>query len=77
MNCNPSAINAIAIIIKNDKAKILKDGCLFMKSEIGFDAINMMAILTITAVNIIHNSSTNPTAVMMESTEKTKSNKMI
>lgn len=76
-NLNPSAISVKPIIIKNASASIFKDGCLLMKLLIFFAINNMIEIETITATYIIHNSSTKPTAVIMLSTEKTRSNNNI
>lgn len=64
-------------VVKNTRPGILKDGCLLINPLIGFDANNIIITVTITAVYIIHNSCTIPTAVMMESTENTRSRIMI
>ena len=72
----PSAISETPIIIKKQSAKTLNDGCLDINPLIGFEANNIMITVTITAVYITQSSSTIPTAVIIESTEKTKSNRI-
>jgi hypothetical protein len=59
--------------MRNDRASTLNEGCLVMKSIMGFEATSMMTTVTTTATYITHNWSTIPTAVMTESSEKTTS----
>ena len=73
----PSAINDNPIIIKKLNANILKEGCFLIKKLMGCDAKIIITTATITDVYMTQSSCAIPMAVMIESIEKTKSNKMI
>ena len=71
---NPSVISVKPIIIKKAKARIFSDGCLLIKLLMFFEMASIIEIDTITATYIIQSLFTKPTAVIILSTEKTKSN---
>ena len=62
---------------RNDSASILTVGCLLTNALIAPAETSMITIATMTAATITNSSSTMPTAVITESSEKTTSSTRI
>ncbi|MNC89269.1 hypothetical protein D3C83_51780 [compost metagenome] len=73
----PSATSAIPIMIRKARASIFTVGWRETKRPIGPAATSIRATDAITAAIITRTSSTMPTAVMIESSENTRSMTMI
>ncbi len=69
----PSAMRTMPIIRRNPSASMTMVGFAWMKAESGLTASIITATATSTAITITGTSSVMPTAVMMESTENTRS----
>ncbi len=73
----PSAISVMPIISRKASASITMVGFFSMKRDSGFTATSITVTATMTAMYMMAISSVMPTAVMIESIEKTRSRSRI